>query len=172
MTAGIGRIGPTAGAAILVLALAAGSAPAQNTNGTPSPFSGGGRGRGPGGPGGPGIAGPLPGMLSPRLVEDLGLTDTQQDTLASIGRSHGDEWKALMDRERQGREAVRSAIAAEPLDEAAIRQRIGELSAVEADMAVAQARARVELLQVLTADQKARLKTLQSQKPGLRGRRG
>jgi Spy/CpxP family protein refolding chaperone len=43
-----------------------------------------------------------------------------------------------------------------------IRQRSAEVAAVEADMAVARARAHAEVFQILTAEQKAQAKTLQS----------
>ena len=173
MTAKGGRIGALAGAAILMVSIAVGLTSAQNTNGVQGPFSpGGGRGRGgPGGPGGPGMGGPMLGLL-PMMASRLDLTDTQKDTFKSIAQSHSEDWKGLLDHERTARQAVQSAIDAETFDEAAIRQRSIELGNAEADVAVAQARVRQEVLQVLTADQKARLKTLESRRPDGRGRRG
>ena len=175
MTAKDGRIGALAGAAILMVSIAAGLSSAQNTSAVQGPFNpGSGRGRGgpggAGGPGGPGQGGPLLGALP--MMGRLDLTDTQKDTLESIAQSHTEEWKGLLDHERTARQAVQSAISADSFDEAAIRQRSIELGNAEADVAVAQARVRQELLQVLTADQKARLKTFESRRPEGRGRRG
>jgi Spy/CpxP family protein refolding chaperone len=167
------RIGLTVGAAILVLGMASNWASAQNTNGGPGPFSGDGRGRGrgPGGPGGPG--GPMAFLEPLRMAaSQLGVTDSQKDQIKAIADSHADEWRGLADRERQARQALQTAIAAAQFDEVTIRQRSAELGAVDADAAVARARVRAEVFQVLTPDQQAKMKELESQGPRGRGRRG
>ena len=96
------------------------------------------------------------------LGRQLTLTDTQRDQINSISDSHKDEWQALAGRERAARMALQDAVTADTIDEGAIRQKSAELAAVDADAAVARARAHAEVLQVLTADQKAQLKTLQA----------
>ena len=162
MTRRIKAIGLKAGVAVLALSLAAGYASAQNTSGDPAPFRGG-RGRGPGGPGGGGLMGFLGpiGMMASRLE----LTDTQKDQIKSIAQSHADEWKALLAREQQARQAQQTAIASAQFDEVTIRQRSAELGAVDSDVAVARARARGELLQILTTAQQAKLKEMESNGP-------
>jgi len=134
----------------------------QNTSPPPRPFMGR---VGPGGPGGPfggpaGPGGPM-GML-PMLGRELNLTDAQRDQIKTIAQSHRDEWKGLGDRERTARMALNDAIIADTIDEAAIRQKSSEVAAVEADLSVARAHAHAEVMQVLTADQKAQLKSMQS----------
>jgi protein CpxP len=154
------------GAGLIALGVTAGAylhAQDQNTSPQPPPFRGrgmgpGGPGRGPGGPGGPG--GPM-GML-PMLGPRIGLTDAQRDQVKAIADSHGDEWKALADRGRAAHEAVNAAVTADAIDEALIRQKSAEAAAVDADMAVARAHAHAEVLQILTADQKAQLKKMQA----------
>ena len=164
MTRRLHVIGLKAGVVILALSMAAGYASAQNTNGDPAPFRGG-RGRGPGGPGGG-----LMGFLGPMamMASQLELSDAQEDQMKSIAQSHADEWKGLLDREQQARRAQQAAIASPQFDEVIIRQRSAELAAIDADASVARARARGELLQVLTADQQAKLKDIES-KGGRRG---
>jgi Spy/CpxP family protein refolding chaperone len=114
------------------------------------------------------------GILEPlrMAASQIGLSDAQKDQIKAIAESHAEEWRGLADRERQGQLALRTAIAAAQFDEVTIRQRSAELSAVQADVAVAQARARSEAIQVLTADQRAKLKEIESQFPRGRGRRG
>jgi Spy/CpxP family protein refolding chaperone len=170
MTRRLNSIGLKAGATIVVLAIAAGFASAQNTNGDPAPFRGG-AGRGRGGPDGPGAGGPMS-FLGPigMLASRLDLNDGQKDQIKSIAQSHADEWKALLSREQQARMAQQAAIVAAQFDEVTIRQRSAELAAVDADISVARARARGELLQVLNTDQQAKLKDLETKGP--RGRRG
>jgi protein CpxP len=102
------------------------------------------------------------GML-PMFARELNITDAQKEQIKNIAESHRDEWKALADRGRAAHEALRLSVTAETVDEALIRQRSAEVAAVEADMAVARARAHAEVLQILTPEQKAQAKTLQSQ---------
>jgi Spy/CpxP family protein refolding chaperone len=109
------------------------------------------------------------GML-PMLGRELNLTDAQRDQIKAIVEAHKDEWKALADKERTARLALAQTIAADTVDEAAIRQKSSEVAAVEADMAVARAHAHAEVFQILTADQKAQLKAMAQKRP--RGGRG
>jgi periplasmic protein CpxP/Spy len=161
MTATVKHIALGVGAGILALGVTAGvyvHAQDQNTNEPRRPFMG--RGMGPGGPGGPG--GPM-GML-PMLGRQIGLTDTQRDQVKAIADSHKDEWRSLAQRARAAHDALNQAVTAETLDEALIRQRSSEAAAVDADMAVARAHAHAEVFQILTAEQKAQLKTLQTRR--------
>jgi Spy/CpxP family protein refolding chaperone len=159
MTAAVKRIALTVGAGLIALGVGAGAyvhAQDQNTNPQPPPFRGRGMGPGGRGPGGP--MGMLP-MLGPRI----GLTDAQKDQIKAIADTHKDDWKALADRSRTAHMAIEAAISADTIDEATIRQKSAEAAAVEADIAVARAHVRAEVWQILTADQKAQLKTIQTE---------
>ena len=162
MTATIRRIALGGGAVLLALGVSAGLyASAQNTNQDPPPFRSGrpggpGRWGGPGGPGGP------MGML-PMFGRDISLTDTQRDQIKAVADSHKDEWKALGDRARTAHEALNGAVTADTMDDGLIRQRSAEVAAVDADMAVARAHAHAEVLQILTADQRAQVKKRQAE---------
>jgi Spy/CpxP family protein refolding chaperone len=171
MTATIKRIVLGVGASIVALGVTAGVyayAQDQNTNQDPRPFRG--RGMGPGGRGGPmGPGGPM-GML-PMFGARLGLTDAQKDQVKTIAESHKEEWKSIADRARTAHAALEDAVTSDAIDEGLIRQRSAEVGAVEADMAVARARAFAEVVQILTADQKAQLKTMQAEmKKRMKGR--
>jgi periplasmic protein CpxP/Spy len=169
MTATVKRISLALGAGVLALGVAAGvyaHAQDQNTNPDGRPFRGRG---GPGGPGGfRGPGGPM-GML-PMLGRRIQLTDAQKDQIKGIADSHQNDWKALGDRARTAHEALNAAVTADAVDEALIRQKSAEVAAVDADMAVARARAHAEVFQILTADQKAQLKTMRAEMKG-RGRK-
>ncbi len=164
MTAHAKRLALSIGAGVLTLGLTAGVfASTQNTSQEPPPFRGQGGGRGPGGrmggPGGPG--GPM-GML-PMLGPQLQLTDAQQDQIKAIVTAHRDDWKALADRERTAREALNDAVTADTIDESLIRSRSADAGIVDSDMAVARAHAYNEVLQILTPDQKTKLKAMQAE---------
>ena len=142
----------------------------QNTNQPPAPFSGngpgvhgrGGRGWGPGGPLG----------MMPMLGRQLQLSDSQRDQVKAIAQSHRDEWQGLAQRARTAHQALAAAVTADAVDETLIRQKSAEVAAVDADMAVARAHAHTEVLQVLTADQKNKLKELQTARQNGGGRKG
>jgi len=147
-------------AAVIVAGFAGVHAAAQNENTNPPPRPFMGRGMGPGGPG-------MMGML-PRLGRVLELTDAQKDQIKAIAQSHKDEWKALADRARAAHQALGAAVTADTVDDTLIRQKSADVAAVDADMAVARAHAHAEVMQILTADQKAKLKELRAR--GGRGR--
>ena len=161
MTASVKRLTLGLGAGLIALTAVAGSfvhAQNQDPNSQPRPF----RGRGPGGPGGPdgpggfrGPGGPM-GML-PRLGREIELTDAQRDQIKAIAESHKDEWNALANRARTAHIALNDAVTVDPINDALIRQKSSEASAVDADMAVARARAYAEVFQILTAEQKKKL---------------
>ena len=102
------------------------------------------------------------GML-PMLGRQIGLTDTQRDQIKTIADAHKDEWKALADRARTAHEALNDIVIADAIDEASIRQKSAEVTAVDADLAVARAHAHAEVFQILTSDQKAQVKKMQAE---------
>ena len=101
------------------------------------------------------------GMLP--MLGRLNLTDAQKDQVKAIADTHKDDWKALADRGREAHLALDEAITADTANAALVRQKAAEASAVDADVAVARAHAYAEVLQILTADQKAQLKTMQAE---------
>jgi Spy/CpxP family protein refolding chaperone len=126
--------------------------------------------QGPGGPGGrrggPMARGPMgPGGAIDLPLAQLNLTPQQRDQVQTIMGSHKDELQALGDRQMAARQALDQAIAADAIDEGAIRQKAADLGAVEADMGVVRAHIRAEVLQVLTPDQQRQAKTLAANRP-------
>jgi Spy/CpxP family protein refolding chaperone len=114
--------------------------------------------------------GPL-GML-PRVGRELQLTDAQRDQIKAIALTHRDEWKALADRLRTSHDALAAAVTGDTIDETLIRAKSADVASVEADVAVARAHAHAEFAQILTPEQKAKLKELQAQMKSRMGGRG
>ena len=128
-------------AAVLLLgAVAEVAAQAQDGRGGRPGFA---RGGGPGGLGlfGPGGAG----------LEGANLTDAQKEQVKSIVESHRDEMKALLDRQATARRTLTASADGGQVDEAAATE-VGHASAA---LALAEARLRAEVLQVLTPEQRA-----------------
>jgi protein CpxP len=101
------------------------------------------------------------GML-PVLGAMLGLSDAQKDQIRNIAASHKDDWKVLADRGRTAHEALNDAVTADAFDETLIRSLSADAAVVDADIAVARARARAEVLPILTPDQKTQVKAMQA----------
>lgn len=158
MTQIVRRYGLGIGAALVALGLGAALYASQNQNTDPParPFIGrhmGGRAMGP-----MGFLGPMG-----RLGRELGVTDAQRDQIKAVLQSHADELKALGERARDARQALRAAMTADAPDDNAIRQASAGVAAVEADRAVAQAHIRAEVWQLLTPDQQAKARQLEAQ---------
>jgi len=103
----------------------------------------------------------------PRVVaRQLGLggielTDAQLEQIRSIAQAHRVEFQQASRRVRQAQRALRPAIAADAIDETAIRARSGDVAAALADAAVLRARVRGEVLGILTPEQQQELKERQ-----------
>lgn len=124
--------------------------------------------RGPGGPdgmrgmrGGPGFGGQF---------RNLDLTDDQKAQLKKIRSARQSEFKAAFEKVRTARQGMRQLLQADAIDEGAIRARSQEVAAAEAELAILNAKLRKESMQILTADQLAKLKE-RAEKRGQRQRR-
>ena len=111
------------------------------------------------------------GPLGRIALRQLGLTDAQKQQLKGVAEAHRDETTALRQRLQASRTALREATAATPLDEALVKQRRLDLSAVQADRTALGARIRAEMLQGLTPDQQAQLNALQDRSHNRKRRR-
>ncbi|HWI17350.1 MAG TPA: Spy/CpxP family protein refolding chaperone [Vicinamibacterales bacterium] len=127
----------------------------------PGPGGPGMRMRGPGGPGG--VAG----------FRGLDLSDDQKAQLKKIAESHQAEFRAIGEKTRAAHEGMRALIDADTIDESAIRAKSQEVAAAQAEAMILNAKIRKESLQILTADQLAKLKERREARPdGPRKRRG
>jgi Spy/CpxP family protein refolding chaperone len=174
MSEHIRRFGLAVGAALIALGVAAGViAATQNTSAQEVPFKGDHTGPPPMGPGAFGRMGPMGpmGLVGP-IVERLGLSDAQKDSVKTIMQSHAAEFKALAERAGTARRGLEDAVMADPIDDAAIRQKSADVAAVDADMAVAAAHVRTEVFQVLTADQRDQAKQWAARRAERGGRKG
>ncbi|MEP6800782.1 MAG: Spy/CpxP family protein refolding chaperone [Acidobacteriota bacterium] len=94
-----------------------------------------------------------------RMARFLDLTGDQQTQIKGVLKAHAGEIEAQMTAKRAARQALRQAMLAQPIDEAAIRQRAMESGQVEADGAVLFARLRAEVDPILTPEQRTRVQT-------------
>jgi Spy/CpxP family protein refolding chaperone len=99
-----------------------------------------------GGPGGLGLFGPGGAGL-----DGANLTDAQKDQVKSIVDGRRDEMRALLDRQATARRTLSASADSGQVDEAAATE-VGNASAA---LALAEARLRAEVLQLLTPEQRA-----------------
>ena len=132
-----GMAGVLVAAILLVGAVA--EVAAQDGRGRPG-FA---RGGGPGGLGlfGPGGAG----------IDGANLTEAQKDQVKAIVESHRDEMRGLLDRQAQARRVLAASAESGRVDDAAAN----EVGAASAALALAEARMRAEVFQLLTPEQRA-----------------
>jgi periplasmic protein CpxP/Spy len=135
LTAGLA--GALVAAVLLVGAVA--EVAAQDGRGRPG-FARGGS------PGGLGLLGPVGAGL-----DGASLTDAQKQQVKSIVEAHRDDSRGLLDRQAQARRALAASADSGQVDTAAATE-VGNASAA---LALAEARLRVEVLQVLTPEQRA-----------------
>jgi Spy/CpxP family protein refolding chaperone len=103
----------------------------------------------------------------------LDLTDDQRAQLRKIREARQSEFKAAGDKLGAARQGMRALIQAETIDESAIRAKSTEVAAAEADVAILNAKVRAESLQILTAEQQAKLRELRTNRQGqMKQRRG
>lgn len=157
-----------AGAAVLTLAA---GAPLLLASQDPQPrrpgpgFGGPPPGGGPGMRMGAGALGLGPGM------RELDLTDDQKQQLKTIAESHRDEFRAAGEKARAAHQGMQALVEADTIDENAIRAKSAEIAAADAEMMILNAKVRKESMQILTAEQLAKLKELKDQGPRRRGQR-
>jgi len=117
-----------------------------------------------GGPGGLGLFGPGGGG-----IEAANLTETQKDEVRGIVDSHRVEMGGLLDRQAQARRALAASAESGQVDDAAAN----EVGAASAALALAEARMRAEVFQLLTPEQKAAVhKRAEERAERFAGRRG
>jgi protein CpxP len=115
------------------------------------------------GPGGPGERGPRAGMHGPGgfggpEFRNLDLSDDQKAQLKKIRDARQAEFKAAADKLGTARQGMRALLEADAINEGAIRAKSQEVAAAEAELAILNAKLRKESMQILTAEQLAKLK--------------
>lgn len=142
----VGGIGAIVLAATAVVVLP--QNPPPRPDGPPGPPRGGFGHRGPGGPGGPGEFGPLAG---------LNLTDAQKEQVKKIHESFDESTKALREQMR----TLHDNDTADPLsgnfDEATFRSEAEARAKIQVEMEVQHAKMMSQVVNILTAEQKAQL---------------
>jgi periplasmic protein CpxP/Spy len=138
------------GLSALVAALVTGGALAY----AQGPPADGPRGRGPGfGPGGPaaGLA-----------LRGLDLTEAQQEQVRQLSQQNREQMRLLMEKMRAAQDARRKAVETVPFNERDVRAAMKDVTDIEADLAVAEARLQADIYNLLSSDQQQRLQKMRA----------
>ena len=134
-------------AGVLAATLVAGSSALAQGTGRGGPGHRGGRAGGPG----------LP-------LAQLNLTEQQRQQVRDIRERAQQDGQQLRQRLQEARKGQTLAIEAVPVDENRIRSAAQDLAAVEADLAVEQAKLRAQIFEVLTPAQREQAAKLAAQR--------
>jgi Spy/CpxP family protein refolding chaperone len=115
--------------------------------------------------GGPGRgAGPFgPGIGGPGALGQLNLSDAQKQQVRDIMQRDRDQNRSTLQRLQEAMQAQRAAITQVPVNEQAVRGAAAAVAAVQADLAVAQARLHADIWNILTPEQQDKAKQLEQQ---------
>jgi len=140
--------------AAIIVAQEATPAPQGSDQAGPPPGMPGGRGR----MGGPPPAGG--GLALERLSSQLGLSDSQKSSIDALLAAERQTLRVEMDSLRQARQALDAAVMNVPVDDGLLQAQVQQLSAIEAQVALAQARTQAKIFQLLNGEQQSRARQL------------
>ena len=98
-----------------------------------------------------------------RMLKQLDLTADQHAQIKAIWQKEKATMQPLMQQMRQNHEAMKTLEASGPFDEAKTRALATQNSQTMIELQVEHARVKSEIMQVLTADQKAKLAQLEAE---------
>jgi protein CpxP len=96
------------------------------------------------------------------MLKQLDLTSAQQDQVKAIWAKEKAALQPLMQQMRQNHSAMSALEASGPFDEAKTRALVTQNSQTMIELQVEHARIKSEIMQILTADQKAKLAQLEA----------
>ena len=104
------------------------------------------------------------GQQGDRLAKALDLSKEQTEQVKGIFRKHRDETAPLRKEMVSGRRELRNLIQSDKLDEAALREQVKKIAAMEGELAVRRARMSQEVRTVLTPEQIQKFRALQEKR--------
>ncbi len=98
-----------------------------------------------------------------RMAEKLNLTDVQKEQVKQISEASRAKVKPLKESMRANRRQLKSLTENEPFDEAQVQTIANQQGAIAAQIIVEKERAKWEIFQILTVEQRAQAKLLKEQ---------
>ena len=111
----------------------------------------------------------LAGMLR-HVAEELGITEAQRDEIRSILEDARDEVAPLRTALRDNRDAIKAAATPESYDPAAVATLAGVHGELTTELVLIGSRVRVDIMNVLTVEQREQLEALKQERRARLGR--
>jgi Spy/CpxP family protein refolding chaperone len=105
--------------------------------------------------GGPGMRG--------RVLQRLNLTQAQRDQTKTLRSQQQKDSQAVRERVKVTRQQLQGAMKADIPDEAAVKAAAGALAAIQSEQLVLHARAKAQMMKVLTPEQQKQVKDFRDQ---------
>ena len=102
------------------------------------------------------------GQMFGRAAELIGLTDEQRTRIEEIRKADGEAHKAARSNVAEKRRSLEEAMVADPVSQATVDSLILELSAAQTEMMRLSTGTRMKVMQVLTPEQRTKLKEARS----------
>lgn len=110
--------------------------------------------------------GPMgPVLLSPMLLRQLNITETQREQIRTLAETHRATVEPLREQLRQSHEAVLRASLTTTFDEAAVRALIAQTESVRTSIGVAEAKVNSQVYALLTPEQRTQLEQFLAEGP-------
>lgn len=106
-----------------------------------------------------------------RVMRQLDLTRAQRDQLTALRDQQQKDRQAIGERMKIARQKLRDAMKADIPDEAAVKAAAGAIAAARGDQFALQARARAQMMKMLTPEQQTQLNDLRGRMNRLGARR-
>jgi protein CpxP len=107
-----------------------------------------------------------------RMLKQLDLTTDQHSQVKAIFEKEKATMQPLMEQMRQNREAMKALEASGPFDEAKTRALATQNAQTMVELQVEHARVKSQIMQILTADQKAKLAQIEANREERWGKHG
>ena len=106
-----------------------------------------------------------------RMMRRLNLTQAQKDQMKAARGQQKKDGQAVKDRMKTARQKFQETMKADVPDEAAVRAAASALATAQTDQFAMQARAKAQMMKVLTAEQQQQLKALRGRMNQMGARR-
>lgn len=101
-----------------------------------------------------------PGLALERLSRELALTDVQKAAIDALLADQRNALSVELETLRQARQALDAAVLNIPTDDGLLQAEVQQISALEAQLALARARTQAKIFQLLSTEQQATARQL------------
>jgi Spy/CpxP family protein refolding chaperone len=103
--------------------------------------------------------------MDPRMMDQLGLSDTQREQIRALGDQARTESQAFQEQMKSIHDSIRQIVESKQFDEAAARVLTKQQAEIEGELAFIRLRTDAGIYRLLTDEQRAKLEQMRRQPP-------